>query len=158
MSETPASSRVEVAASGRIFVSSQTMDTASRAPARADHDWSPRPRTTTPTPIFATAATPNDAPAATPRMYGVASGFRKTAWKTAPPTANPAPPRNAAATLGTRICQKILETESAPNGSRATANGRGTGPMNGAPATTATAPTISSSRTDPRLTIRSSRG
>ena len=51
--------------------------------------------------------TPNEAPADTPKIYGLTSGFLKTDCKTAPDTARLEPTKETKTILGNRIDAKI---------------------------------------------------
>ena len=55
-------------------------------------------------------AAPKEAPFATPRVSGVASGFAKKLWKAAPAQESPAPPSSAIRILGIRILKRTVRT------------------------------------------------
>src|SRR5688572_12044524 len=59
---------------------------------------------------------PSDAPAETPSVNGVASGFRSSAWNTTPADASVAPTIAAAMTRGRRATKKICASTFWSNG------------------------------------------
>ena len=59
---------------------------------------------------------PSEAPAETPSVNGVASGFRSSAWNTTPAPASVAPTIAAASTRGRRAMKKICASALSANG------------------------------------------
>ena len=66
------------------------------------------------TPLTMAATAPNDAPEEAPSRNGSANGFRTTACRTAPTSANPAPTNTASSARGIRYCQTIRWTTGSP--------------------------------------------
>ena len=85
------------------------------APARLAAGTGDRMPTDTAPPKMITTIAPSDAPADTPRVKGVASGLRSSAWKTTPATASAAPTSAPATTRGrratNRICASVLSVK-----------------------------------------------
>ena len=114
------------------------MPTARNAPARLAEATPPM---THPAPNVIATIAPSDAPAETPRVYGVASAFRSRPWNTTPAAASVPPTSAAASARGSRARKKICASTLSANGTdplKTRENWIGVEPMNGAATTAAT--------------------
>src|SRR5262245_29513333 len=92
------------------------MATAPIDPAKLAAGTDPRPAKPIDPPNVIASIAPNAAPADTPRVNGVARGFRSRPWKTTPADASVAPTRAPASVRGRRATKKICASTLSMNG------------------------------------------